>query len=273
MKLRILLTFIGIAVPIFQGCRQPTQRILKQNAASSGQPTANGQSNQQSTDSETMRSILAVVTQIQKQEAEEQKEEATNKQQTINVEWWLVWVAIAQAVALTLTLIAMLRQTGVLKDSAQRQLRAYVGISKCSLKLEPANIPEGQVCVQNFGQTPAHKVRQWINIRIAPYPLTFTLPELEDLQGSLFTVWPGGYTTSVATQQPTVPPHVLPHLGSDQYTVYVCGKIIYEDIFGKEQYTYYRFIYGGPGGTKTETDSHGWLIGLMKPDSAGNDAT
>jgi hypothetical protein len=51
------------------------------------------------------------------------------------------------------------------------------------------------------------------------------------------------------------------------------GRTTYEDIFGNERYTNYRFIFGGPEAGKVYRDERNVLLGTMNPDFEGNDAT
>jgi hypothetical protein len=267
------LAFGVSVVPIPQGSPQPSRRIINKDSPSSSQPPADTQKNQQSAEAGPIQAILTAITQIQQQQAEEQKTEAYEKKNTIDLEWWLVWVGIVQAAALILTIWAIIRQTGVLQNTAKKQLRAYVGVSECGLKLEPPNIPEGQVNVKNCGQTPAYKVRHWVGIAVLPHPLVSKLPEPPGgLQSSVSILPPGGHHTLVVPVKTPIRACDLPSLYSPEHTVYVYGQIVYEDIFGDEWSTDYRFFCGGLDGIRTKKDSRGVLLGLMQPDSKGNDA-
>jgi hypothetical protein len=55
-------------------------------------------------------------------------------------------------------------------------------------------------------------------------------------------------------------------------TIYVYGEITYEDIFGVERHTTFRFIYGGPEPLVAMRDANGILQGVMNPDMSGNEA-
>jgi hypothetical protein len=56
-------------------------------------------------------------------------------------------------------------------------------------------------------------------------------------------------------------------------TVYVYGKVRYIDAFGKEQQTEYRLIYGGKDGGRKKLHKEGFVMGILQPDTEGNDAT
>jgi hypothetical protein len=59
-----------------------------------------------------------------------------------------------------------------MKDTAERQLRAYVGVSPLSIDIQG---PSARVAVRyevkNTGQTPAHNVRHAASLEIWPFPL------------------------------------------------------------------------------------------------------
>ncbi len=259
-------------VPNPQGPAHPSRGMVKNGDPSSSQSARDTKKNQQS--AEAIQSVSSAVNQIQQQQAEAQKTEASERKHSIDVEWWLVWVGIVQAAALILTIWAMIRQTSVLQNSAKKQLRAYVGVSESGLKLDPPNIPEGQVNIKNYGQTPAYKVRHWIGIGVLPHPLVSKLPEPPGgLQLSISILSPGGHHTLVVPVKTPIRASDLSSLYTPEHTLYVYGHIVYEDIFGEEWSTDYRFFCGGSDGLRTKKDSRGVLMGLMQADSKGNNAS
>jgi hypothetical protein len=162
-----------------------------------------------------------------------------------------------------------------MKETEVRDLRAYIGVSKVILKFRKPEVPEiprGIVEIQNFGKTPACKVRQWIGIGIGPHPLTYVLPESSNPKiASVSTVFPNIKNISLVDLKKPLP--VDAKVGTPELTVYVYGRITYEDVFKNEWYTSYRFIFGGPDGGQFYRDEKGVVFGTMGPDSEGNDAT
>jgi len=171
---------------------------------------------------------------------------------------------MAQAGEQTERIIAQMKETTV------RELRAYIGVSKVYLSLEVPTIPRGIVEVENFGRTPAYKVKQWIGIALNPYPPTSEFPESTHTQASVSIISPGVKNTSLVALKKHLPPGVT--VGTPEITVYVFGEITYEDAFKQERKTAYRFIYGGPEGGKSFRNTNGVLLGTMNPDRTGNDA-
>jgi hypothetical protein len=274
MKFLILAALAVWSVSIPQSSRQPAKGFVQKNGPSGSQPAADSQKNQQSANTEAIQSILSAVTNIQQQQAEEQKEGASDKQETIKVEWWLIWVAVVQAIALFLTILAIMRQTRILKDTAQRQLRAYVCVSSVLLKFPKPNVPEIQVCLKNSGQTPAYNVRGWIHMWIEEYPLRIVLPQPPaDFQKSRQVMGPDCACTFVNVKDPPISVQSLPLLGTTKGTIFGYGEVQYKDAFDIERYTKYRFIYGGREGVrKSKPDSAGVVTALLKPDTDGNEA-
>ena len=159
-----------------------------------------------------------------------------------------------------------LQQTNeVMKDTAQRQLRAYVCISSGIIEFSRGrDVPIVKVNYKNCGQTPAYDVRSWIHIWITDDPLKEILPvPPEDYMTSVSIIPPGGFHFMVIEKDPPIPSNVLHLIGTSQGTVYIYGEIRYRDAFNIERFTRYRLIYGG------SEENHG---GHLKPHTDGNDA-
>lgn len=151
-----------------------------------------------------------------------------------------------------------------MKETTQKELRAYVGVSKIFLSLTDPTLPVGSVEIRNFGQTPAYKVRQWVGIAPNTFPLSGPLPENPFPQGSSSVLPPGIPLTGTVPLKMSLPVGT-PFGGPHGITMYVYGGIIYEDIFGQERHTVYRYFYGGPNREDT-------LSGIMSSDTSGNEA-
>lgn len=173
---------------------------------------------------------------------------------------------MAEAGEQTERIIAQMKATEV------RDLRAYIGVSKTLLRFQNPLQPEGMVEIQNFGKTPAYKVRHQAAITIGPHPQAVTIPDIPAKpSASVFVLYPNiKNTNSVRLKKPVL---AGTPIGTIEHTVYVFGSVVYEDAFGNEWYTKYRFIFGGPGGAVFYTDQHGLSLGAMYTDSAGNEAT
>jgi hypothetical protein len=278
----ILATLIDIRITSANQV-QPEQRVTNNSTASA---KGTGQTHKKQTPSAETASEPTLTPQPSSQNAGSKQEKETDtknaardqKQQDIDIQRkltaytkWLVIVGIIQFVALIAQGLVFLFTLLEAKDTSKRELRAYIGIPECALKLEPADVPEGQVHVKNFGQTPAYNVRQWTGIAIFPHPLTYDLPAPpENLRQSNSSIYPGAHHINVAPVKQPLSPQICSILGKPECTVYVWGRVIYEDVFGREWSTHYRFFWGGRDGGRTKKDSRGVLLGLMQVDSEGN---
>ena len=159
---------------------------------------------------------------------------------------------------------ATMASVGQMRDTAQRQLRAYLCIAGGQMRFPSPDAPEAEVMIKNFGQTPAYNVRQWIHMWITDHPLRAALPEPpQDFKMSVDVLGPGSYSTMLMPKQPPVPAASIPLLGTSEGTIFIYGEVRYRDVFGKDRFTKYRLIYGGQAGVHD---------GRLKPDSEGNEA-
>jgi hypothetical protein len=152
-----------------------------------------------------------------------------------------------------------------MQDTAERQLRAYVGVSGASISKVETGAPEAIVTFKNFGQTPAYDVRSWIHMWIAENPLTVTvLPNAPaDFQKSSGVVYPGSHFIHVMPKEPPVPQASIHLLGTPAGTIYVYGCINYRDAFKQDRTTKFRLMYGGTEPVRGN---------LLKHDREGNEA-
>jgi hypothetical protein len=128
-----------------------------------------------------------------------------------------------------------------MRDTTERQLRAYVGITSASARMINKNTLAVIVCIKNFGQTPAHKLRHVINYRMAKHPLNIPLEAVIDSDtGTESTVFPD--TPLMATASVDLEKEPL----TEGMTMFVYGKIVYEDIFKNKQWTTYRYFFPAP---------------------------
>jgi hypothetical protein len=152
------------------------------------------------------------------------------------------------------------------------QLRAYVFVSTAVVTnaADGTGIPEAQVTIKNSGQTPAHNV---INVSgfamdIYPAPPTLSLIISDDEFASpartRAVLGPGDSSVSVSAARPPLTPPERASLATGTRIIYVYGEIRYRDAFGREQWTKYRFMMGGPVGVRG-----GQLAGC----EGGNEAT
>jgi hypothetical protein len=175
-------------------------------------------------------------------------------------EWWAVAIAIT-------TLIAVGYQAWLMRDTARRQLRAYVVVERGIVanvadppampgeKIEtvarimnPRAGPHAQITIKNTGQTPAYNLVHWAGIGLFEWPLKTILPSTMPKPDS-------NYWNVLGPDVPEVKTLRMPQrLSSDQIqglnngkmAIYCYGEIRYKDAFKKTRFTRYRCMYATP---------------------------
>jgi hypothetical protein len=118
------LIVIGLALAMSrmataQVSQQPSKGIVKKQSSLHSKETADGQNKQQAAKEETSKAILAAIAKDQQERADNRNDEASRENESIKAEWWLVYVGIAQAVALILTLAAIWYQARETRVAAE----------------------------------------------------------------------------------------------------------------------------------------------------------
>jgi len=167
-------------------------------------------------------------------------------------------VFFIQARRLRETIDATRDTTDVMRDTAQRQLRAYVFVHKIVVEnIFDPDSPVTHIILKNTGLTPAYKLTAWAGMDIREYPLRGPFDFLID---------------------PVLPKHILPAKGllnkyvytmlrrprraisaqeqvalrTTTTALYVFGEISYEDAFTTNWTTTFRFMIGGPAGVRSD---------------------
>jgi hypothetical protein len=144
-------------------------------------------------------------------------------------------------------------QAYIAKDSAQRQLRAYVSAAvEKHPDLDSSSVPEATIVYKNTGQTPAYKVQARVAFIAAGDKLTESdiagaHAYLEKLGKSESVLFPGQ-----EIREATEPGVGIP-LAQDQkiavsmgaQVMWVLGEITYTDAFGYPRYNHFRLYMGG----------------------------
>jgi hypothetical protein len=179
----------------------------------------------------------------------------------------------AAATVATNTLNAMGRQADLMEDTAKRQLRAYLCVSKGRLNFTKEGELEPQLHLVNGGQTPAYEVRSWIDTAVREHPSfgPLQLAGPKNIMQAVGIIPPQGEEIMVSRK---VPKEVAEgtFLQTRFKVLYVYGEITYKDAFGQDRYTKFRLIFGGPAGCRRKTDKNGEEMGYLSMDSGGNEA-
>jgi hypothetical protein len=162
-----------------------------------------------------------------------------------------------------------------MKDTAVRELRAYVCLTKAQIAFKDTKLPVMQIYMKNCGKTPAYEVRWWHGTRVWKYPLDVPLPEApQDLRMATAILAPGGEPhVMIAKPREPIPDPLIQLVlhGDPRATLYQYGRVTYKDAFGIARHTNYRLIHGGAEGVHL-LDKNGVPVALLKPDIEGNTA-
>jgi hypothetical protein len=193
-----------------------------------------------------------------------------------------MWATIIGVCGAWIGLGILIWQTIAVRQTSQRQLRAYV-LCDSSAIFNVANpvllypeqvLPETEaritnaaagpgaiVHIKNTGQTPAFKVLHWGYICFREYPLRAALPTPLPIVGIAPTsvLGPDMVATKLLEHPGPLTPAQINDLRNGTGAIYVYGDITYVDAFGKKQFTRYRsmhHIMGGAIGVSTNLSFH-----------------
>jgi len=125
------------------------------------------------------------------------------------------------------------RQANILaKDTAEKQLRAYVFLEKAWLEITPEEVT-AKIFIKNFGQTPALKSSGWTHIWLAPFPLAEELPRPGALMKGVSVISPGNHLETTHRRGGPLNKFTEAEVLAGNAAIYVYGENIYTDIFGE----------------------------------------
>jgi hypothetical protein len=159
---------------------------------------------------------------------------------------WLTFAATFLLFVATLGLwLATVRLVRGAEKTAERQLRAYLGITQATA----SNFGAGQIfmvsiTVKNSGQTPAYKVTQHYSIMGGAYPRKEPLPQVV-VPGGPSTLGPGEVHILEISMHRPLPGSAYSQITSGDAAIYIWGSIMYEDTFGSSRETRFSYIFGG----------------------------
>lgn len=245
MKNLLFVTSV-IAVIFFpQSARQPVKRVVQENSAPTGNVTQGAKQDNESTETVAIRGILARITKIQQDYAEQVKtaEAQGNQNGDINrnIERYtlgLVIVGFIQALILAGTIWAVIHQSNTSKNSE----RAWIIVSirhdtemddviKKLLHVDTANL---ECVLLNCGRTPARLVRFAVRNLVSRDLGSEAEPNYgEYVQMDEMLLAPGG-SEPVPVR---IEENTLKRYDADQGDLYVYGVVYYIDAFNKQHFT------------------------------------
>jgi hypothetical protein len=177
---------------------------------------------------------------------------------------WLMFAATVLLFVATLGLwLATVRLVRSAEKTAERQLRAYVGITEATV----SNFGIGKnlkvsMTIKNSGQTPAYRVAKHYSIMGGEYPRKDPLPRI-DVRGHFSTLGPGEIHILEFAMQVPLPGSACAQITNGDAAIYVWGRVMYEDAFGYNRETHFAYIFGGefgvhPGGAVVPSEDGNW---------------
>ena len=195
--------------------------------------------------------------QREKADLKAQRDMAGAAAELIIVSWWQFWAGGAGIALLIYTLYltrnatkAAIEANRIARKSAERQLRAYVFLTKASIENWAAGEqPFAHLTVVNTGQTPAYGVEFWAAVQIVTPDKV--LPDFErpaNLHTSRYSLGTNipTYKKMPISDKPMTEDIRHAIVGGD-LTVFVWGEITYRDIFKKYRASPFRLKFSGIG--------------------------
>lgn len=123
-------------------------------------------------------------------------------------------------------------QIGIAKDTAVRQLRAYVVVSSKELeRFDEGQIGRVQGILENLGQTPVYEAVWVSGINVFPPAGAFTYPECKDIMRDSKKWFFGKFSYPDKDRATVFTADETSRVKSGQAGVYFNGRVCYRDIF------------------------------------------
>lgn len=132
------------------------------------------------------------------------------------------------------------------EKTARSELRAYVGISNCTIRSVSANEkPIIEIRFKNFGKTPAYKLRSWTDSVLEPTGTREKLLKLDRQWTGASVLNPDDSYTNMTTRKTVLTVEEADAILTDTKRLYVRGGIQYRDAFGKTRWVRFGFETNG----------------------------
>jgi hypothetical protein len=170
---------------------------------------------------------------------------------------YLFWTSLVGVALLAGTLyetnrtaIAAQDAVRVTKDSAEKQLRAYVTMVSVHITQFEVGLPiKLEIRMKNCGQTPAYDYRGGYTMTTVPLhgakTYRFNRP-IEDATWSRTVLGPGIETGTLFPNNHILSKSEHDHVTAGSHALFVWGYDAYTDAFGKQQSMWFRYQHTGP---------------------------
>jgi len=164
----------------------------------------------------------------------------------VRLTFWLVIATLGSAFIL---FGATAIQAWLTRDTAKRELRAYISILAKITSLDAEDPIRAQVLISNSGKTPAYRLRVFAGIKFPEAPVE------ADLTGPLGSqssndVGPGDRTDFFVQAPRQLTEAEKSEIRAGSKAIYVYGIITYDDAFRRRQFTKFRYMMGGAVGVR-----------------------
>lgn len=161
-------------------------------------------------------------------------------EESTKLNWWQLWVGLVGAAGLAAALFLTIWSNIIARNTAKRQLRAYIALTEFGLEWDKGKGEDGPNTTatvfghwRNSGQTPADQMSERINWTLmdGPLPDDFDFPDLGvDPTLGQYVVGPSHTYISVSDRRLTLPEVVA--LERKLKRAFVWSWTNYRDIFG-----------------------------------------
>ncbi|GBF25242.1 hypothetical protein MnTg02_00272 [bacterium MnTg02] len=153
------------------------------------------------------------------------------------------WAAFAAGRAAS----AAEKTVGVAKETAERELRAYINYKQGAIGRFDSGRPFAEVSFQNYGQTPAYDVVGSVEVKFTEDIHMDSFPEPDQKSRKQFGVLgPTAFYSSVLTlDDPSLTQTQKDMLLNGKAALFVYGSVNYKDVFDRPRTTKFRMIFGG----------------------------
>ena len=174
---------------------------------------------------------------------------------------WQLYVGGFGILLLVGTLLLTIKSTNaaiqanrIARESAERQLRAYVCVTVVRLRFYGHRVRATTV-VTNHGTTPAYALRTQSGLMLAPFPSDTPFEGWNDSAEDESVAIVGPEQPSEDFNEIAITNDQHDALRAGDMALYAFGEYRYRDAFKRDRFIKYRFMVGGDTGFNTETMS------------------
>jgi hypothetical protein len=236
---KLLLCLILLSNPIALYGQAPTPPV---NADKPKQQTINPhkQSSPEQRGTEQAPMVIKILPPTESKEPTANPDPHENDMTHWAEQWLQHWPEILLALFTLGLWVATAQLVSGAKDTARRQLRAYISIT--SVRKVPntlnASLPAYEIDFRNSGQTPAYAIKTWRAIGTSRKPLLEPLaPPPDGVRDTDVALGIGAKQSMKIEKSSPISQRESDEWGAGTAALYVWGKVEYSDVFKKQHFT------------------------------------